>query len=276
MSVPNKTSKLHFISGLPRSGSTLLSALLSQNPRFYAGMSSPVCGLVSSLLEKASANNEFSTFIDDEKRRRILAAVSESFYADNKAEVIFDTSRAWCSRMSLINSLYPNAKVIACVRDMPWIIDSIEQLVQKNAFQPSSIFNYLVGGTVYSRVDAVAKSDGMVGFAYNALKEAFFGGYAENRLLLVRYESLVARPKEILNEIYKFIGEPAYEHDLNNIIFNADDFDKKAGTPGLHHVRPKVSSVTRKTLLPPDLFQRFENDAFWNNPIANPGNVRIL
>ncbi|MBD9680249.1 sulfotransferase, partial [Pseudomonas sp. PDM18] len=32
----------HFISGLPRSGSTLLSAILLQNPRFHAGMSSPV------------------------------------------------------------------------------------------------------------------------------------------------------------------------------------------------------------------------------------------
>jgi len=37
---PSKT--FHFISGLPRSGSTLLSAILRQNPRFYAGMTSPV------------------------------------------------------------------------------------------------------------------------------------------------------------------------------------------------------------------------------------------
>ena len=33
---------LHFISGLPRSGSTLLSALLRQNPRVHAAMTSPV------------------------------------------------------------------------------------------------------------------------------------------------------------------------------------------------------------------------------------------
>ncbi len=29
----------YFISGLPRSGSTLLGAILNQNPRFKAGMS---------------------------------------------------------------------------------------------------------------------------------------------------------------------------------------------------------------------------------------------
>ena len=36
---------LHFISGLPRSGSTLLAAILRQNPRFHAAMSSPVGSL---------------------------------------------------------------------------------------------------------------------------------------------------------------------------------------------------------------------------------------
>ena len=32
----------YFISGLPRSGSTLLSTILSQNPDFYADISSPL------------------------------------------------------------------------------------------------------------------------------------------------------------------------------------------------------------------------------------------
>jgi len=121
----------HFISGLPRSGSTLLSALLTQNPRFHASMSGPLAGLVGSLLERMSGQNEFSVFIDDQQRETIIRSVIEGFYKENKAEVIFDTSRAWCSHSTLINTLYPNAKIIACVREMPWIIDSIERLVDK-------------------------------------------------------------------------------------------------------------------------------------------------
>ncbi|MBU2768788.1 sulfotransferase, partial [Acidithiobacillus ferrivorans] len=54
------THRYHFISGLPRSGSTLLAAILSQNPRFSAGMSSPVAGLVHTLLHEMSGQNEFS------------------------------------------------------------------------------------------------------------------------------------------------------------------------------------------------------------------------
>jgi sulfotransferase len=50
---------MHFISGLPRSGSTLLAALLRQNPRFEAGMSGPLSGLFGALLGQMSARNEY-------------------------------------------------------------------------------------------------------------------------------------------------------------------------------------------------------------------------
>ena len=44
--------QFHFISGLPRSGSTLLAGILRQNPRFHASMSSPVSGLLNGALEQ--------------------------------------------------------------------------------------------------------------------------------------------------------------------------------------------------------------------------------
>ena len=52
------------------------------------------------------------------------------------------------------------------------MIDSIERLIQRNVFSPSSIFNYSAGGTVYTRANGVAGQDGMVGAPYDALKQA--------------------------------------------------------------------------------------------------------
>lgn len=268
---------LHFISGLPRSGSTLLSALLRQNPRFHAHMSSPVAGLVGDLLNGMSGSNEYALFIGDEQRQRILRGLFEQYYgAEFAAPVIFDSNRAWCTRMALLHGLFPQSKVIACVREVPWIIDSIERLVQRNALSPSAIFNFQAGGTVYSRAEGVAGADGMLGFAYNALKEAFYGEHA-SRLLLVRYESLVSDPQAVLEGIYAFIGEPAFAHDLHNVQFSdALEFDRRAGTPGLHDIRPSVEARPRSSLLPPDLFARFSNDAFWQHPQNNTQGTRIL
>ena len=267
--------RFHFLSGLPRSGSTLLAAILRQNPRFQANMSGPVAGLLGALLGEMSGKNEFSVFISDAQRQRILTGLFESYYADCPAEVIVDTHRAWCTRLPALKTLFPHSRVIACVRNVAWIMDSIERVVRNNAFQPSSIFNYHPGGTVYTRVNGLAGPEGMVGFAYDALKEAFYGEQAD-RLLLVQYETLTTDPKKALTAVYDFLNEPPFAHDFTHITYDATAFDVKAGTPGLHTVRPEVKAIPRQTLLPLDLFRRFANDAFWTEPQNNLRGVTVV
>ena len=266
---------IHFISGLPRSGSTLLAALLRQNPRFEAGMSGPLAGLFGALLSEMSARNEYSIFIDDAKRQRILHGLFDNYYGGCPAEVVFDTNRFWCAWMPAIARLFPEAKVIACVRDLPWVIDSIERLVQRNVFSPSSIFNYSAGGTVYTRANDVAGAGGMVGAPYDALKQACFGAQ-KDRLLLVQYETLTTDPAKTMHAIYAFIGEPAFEHDFDHIDYDVTEFDERAGTPGLHTVGHTVKSEARASLLPPDLYKRFVNDAFWRDPKNIPEGLQIV
>ncbi|ACI50003.1 conserved hypothetical protein [Gluconacetobacter diazotrophicus PA1 5] len=267
---------MHFISGLPRSGSTLLAAILRQNPRFTASMSSPVCGLVRKLLDGMSANNEFASFITDEQRRRILRGVFENYYGDDfTSRTVFDTNRAWSNCLPLLGDLFPGCRVIACVRDVPWILDSIERLVRRNCLAASGMFNFDSAGSVYTRAEAVARADGMLGYGYNALKEAFYGEQTD-RLMLVRYETLVQDPRRVLSAVYDFIGETNFAHDLKNIRFDAEAFDRRMGTPGLHQIRPAIGWQPRRNLLPPNLIARFADDAFWNHPNANPNGVRVI
>lgn len=268
-------AKMHFISGLPRSGSTLLAALLRQNPRFEAGMSGPLAGLFGALLGQMSARSEYSVFIDDAKRERVLRGLFDSFYAGCRAEVIFDTSRGWCGWMPAIARLFPDAKVIACVRDVSWIVDSIEKLVQRNVFSPSSIFGYSAGGTVYTRANAVVAPDGLVGGPYDALKQACYGEQRD-RMLLVQYETLSTDPAMAIRAIYDFLGEPVFMHDFGNVSYDVTEFDERAGTPGLHTVRGTVRAEPRETLLPPDLFNRFARDAFWSDPERRPAGLRVV
>jgi sulfotransferase len=105
----------------------------------------------------------------------------------------------------------------------------------------------------------------MVGAAYDALKQACYGAQ-KDRLLLVQYESLTTDPAKTMHAIYTFIGEPTFEHDFDHIDYDVTEFDERAGTPGLHTVRSAVEAETRVSLLPPDLFKRFVNDAFWRDP----------
>ena len=74
MTEPTPTSpKLHFISGLPRSGSTLLAGILRQNPRFHAAMTGPVAGWSTVLLNAMGPQNETAVFLDEERKARAPA-----------------------------------------------------------------------------------------------------------------------------------------------------------------------------------------------------------
>jgi sulfotransferase len=266
---------IHFISGLPRAGSTLLSALLQQNPRFHAGMSGPVSTFVTALLGQMSVSNEFALFLDAAQKKAILKGVFENYYAAENGKIVFDTSRQWCTRMTLLATLFPDAKVIACVRNTGWVVDSIERLARQNAFDMSRIFNTDAGGTVYSRTEALAAGNGMVGFAWNALKEAYYGEHTSN-LMLLRYETLTNNPALAMQAVYDFIGETRFQHDFENISFDAEEFDARLGTPGLHRVGRRVYAAKRDTVLPPDLFRRYANDSFWDDPALNARGVRVV
>ena len=91
---------LHFVSGLPRSGSTLLSAIRRQDLAFQAAMTSPVGSLYLAM------EGVFSGY----------------YHAAEPGAVLFNTNRLWCARMPALAELFPQAQVICCVRNLAWIM----------------------------------------------------------------------------------------------------------------------------------------------------------
>lgn len=267
--------RYHFITGLPRAGSTLLSALLLQNPRFHAGMTSPVGGLFRGMLNQLGAGSEFGPVVTTAQRRRLSRGLFDSYYADHAAskEVIFDTNRMWSAQMPALMDLFPGAKVIACVRNVAWVMDSIERRYRANPYEITRLFNDdTERNTVYSRVETLAQRNRMVGYPWTALKEAFYGEHASS-LLLVDYELLAQAPQKVLPLIYQFLGEPVYAHDFAQVKYDAPEFDEALGLHGLHHVRPQVALQRRETILPPDLFEQYSKLSFWHDGSQSRANV---
>ena len=214
---------IHFISGLPRSGSTLLAGILRQNPKLQAGMSSPVGALFNALLNSMGAMHEHAVFIEEEQRRDVLRGVFDGYYRKiHQDKLVFDTNRLWCSRMAALASLFPELRVIACVRDPVKIIDSFERLIRKNALLVSRMFPAEANATVFTRVDHLTAKHGTVGFAWNALQEAFYGEFS-NRLILVDYEALARDPKRTLSKLYDLLNFPFYAHDFENVTYDGGE-----------------------------------------------------
>ncbi len=261
-------NRIHFISGLPRSGSTLLSSILRQNPAFHATIMSPVGSLYQALESSMTPRNEANVLINPSQRRALLKGIFENYYfAAGPGTVIFDTNRMWCARMPALAGLFPEAKVICCVRNVSWIMDSFERQALRNPYELSGIFAYDSNFTVFTRMKRIAASEGPVGYALDALREACFGEF-NDRLILVDYEALARAPASVMQHLYTLLGLPPFAHDFSNVGFDTPEFDRGIGAPGLHKVRERVEWRPRESVLPPDLFNSFANDAFWMKPHA--------
>ncbi|MFG1400196.1 sulfotransferase family protein [Roseixanthobacter pseudopolyaromaticivorans] len=253
----------HFISGLPRSGSTLLSSILRQNPRFSASMTSPIYSLWMPLLHKLSGASEFSMFINDEKRKRILQGILNAFYADQMSDVIFDTNRSWTGHLALIKSLYPQARIICCVRDIGWIINSIELMLRKNPLQTSRLFQFKPGGTVYARTETLMHPEnGLVGLAWSNLRGAWFSEFAPS-LIIMEYDTLVRHPDRTIRRLYDLIEAPRFTHDFGHVAADEPVYDAQLGMPGMHMVRARVEASEPKLSIPPDIFAKYKDASFW-------------
>jgi sulfotransferase len=252
----------YFISGLPRSGSTLLSSILKQNPRFHAGISGPLLAHFRSAIE--SGNEMTKSEVSEARTKRIVSATVDAFYEDNLKEVIFDTNRLWTNLLPQLKDLYPYTKVICCVRDINWIIDSFDRLHQKNPYNISSVFPKNADMNVYVRSASLMGDGGIVKLPYDSLKSAMCGIH-KDMIMFVEYEMLCKNPEGMMKAIYNFIEQPYYDHDFINVEDSYDEYDTQLGMPGLHTIKRKVEYTQRDFILPPDVLNQYANLEVWRN-----------
>lgn len=250
----------YFISGLPRSGSTLLSTILSQNPRFYTGISDNLLQHFRSQLETANEvpSNEF----DADRLKAILSSTVDSYYYNVDNPVIFNTNRLWTNLLPELTALYPYTKVICCVRDIASIVNSFEYLHQQTPFEISSVYPKSVDLNVYTRSASLMSEGGIVRLPYDSLKSAYVGPHADS-LMLVEYDILTRNPEGVLRAIYSFIDQPYYEHNFDNLSRSYKGYDSNLRMTGLHTVKNELKPSATPLVLPPDIVEQYSGLEVW-------------
>jgi sulfotransferase len=253
--------RYYFISGLPRSGSTLLSAILRQNPEFYADIASKVPTIVDSAIEIISNSNQ-DAIINEVQRKNIIHGIFDGYYKNVNQPIVFDSGREWTSRTFLLKELFPHTKIICCVRDIISILNSFETIFSKNALYKNKLLRY--NNDVYSRChELMNEENGIVNVPFLYLRE----GYAANpeMIMLVEYENLCKEPEKTMRGVYEFLEKPYYSHDFENVEYSNENFDKACNLKDLHTVKRKVEYNPPRNVLPPEIVQKYKkmNMEFW-------------
>ena len=258
-------NRFNFDCGLPRSGTTLLSALLDQHPDIHASVATPL----SIIMQDTSQSFDNVDGYTDFKRQNVLGNMIQNYYADIDAPLIIDKNRFWSRNVDLIiNYIEPEPKILCAVREPLDIIASFLSLIES---QPETNFvdRYLIDVeaeiNTKNRCKVLMQSGGMIYDFLEFLKSAFWCGF-DRFFMLIEYDDLTANTEEVLSNVLSFLDAPAYQFDLENVEPKVKEQTDYLAV-GLHSVRQKVEKVDRsyKDILPANVIEEYQGLAFWRD-----------
>lgn len=219
--------QLSFLSGLPRSGSTLLSSILSENPLIHAEGNSAVCQLMWDMSvscevncqEQLAANSRFDT------RNKLISEIPEIYYENTDRPFVLDKCRSWTleANVRLIKEyITKTPKIIVLTRPIDEIVQSFIRLGKEN-------------DKVFKSKDLLSAGSEPIMRSLNGVDWAKKNNSGE--FLFVEYSDLVLYTKEVIASIYSFCGWDYFEHDLSNIVNRFPENDDVYGLQKMHEVR---------------------------------------
>ena len=230
------------LSGLPRSGSTLLSALLSQNPKIHSEGNSAVCQLMWDLhqssdkncKEQITANNRQSTITS------LISSIPEIYYnnINHNEKIIVDKCRSWTlgDNVELLKKyIDANIKIIVLERPIVEIVNSFVKLYNKNDKK------------IIAETYLTPKSEPIMR-SLNGIINAKLNN-KDNNFLFLCYKELVENPDETIRKIYDFCGWDYFPHDFNNIVPRYVENDEVYGLKGFHDVLPYIKLEKSEIIL---------------------------
>ncbi len=116
---------IYFLSGLPRSGSTVLAAILSQNPSIHATSTSnlldTLVGTLRAWADSLTTKAQTDQKKEEEKIQHVLNNICKTQYHDIDKPIILDKARGWAddtNMRTMSKVLGHKPKIIATVRNV--------------------------------------------------------------------------------------------------------------------------------------------------------------
>lgn len=266
-----------FMAGLPRSGSTLLSAILNQNPKIHSSPNSPVLQLMNETAEFLNRDEMYSANPKPNAAKNTIAGIIDNYYSDTNKPIVIDKNRGWPAKIDFITHyLQQPPKILCPVRDTSEILASFISMHRRNPFISSAgkvnfIDDMLVKNNIPlnddNRCQQLAGGDGVLGSSYNHIKEALMKGY-QKQLHFIEYNDLVDGTENTIRKVYDFLELDYYEHDYSNIYSVHQERDSEVlGFDDMHHVRSTINKISTdpKELLSETTINNCTGAEFWRD-----------
>ena len=259
------STKIFFLSGLPRSGNTLLASLLNQNPDIAAGINSLPMEAIKHLF-LLQRTDLFKNYPDHKSLENLLDMVYSAYYKDWNYKYIIDRSAAGtsCNLRLMKKHLKQPIKIIVLLRPLLEVLASFVKWSNK---EPTAYINKF-GNTAEDKCYALMEQFGQIWKEVQNLENLL---KPENRqyALFIQYHDLVKHPQKIINQIYKFLDIPKYKHrftKLDQLKVNGMGYSDEIVGKNLHTIYTKKIALQKtnvKKLLSKEIIERYGHLS-WN------------
>jgi len=266
--------KFYFMGGLPRSGGTMLSSILNQNPDIYV---SPQSVLPNTL---GATYNQYSSKENKDSDQwdsiyRVMEMIIPTFYSGYKEKYIIDKNFSWLDAhpyVILENHLKNPIKVICPVRNILEILASWNRLCEND---PNNQYDSdIIKSDKTKRPMADKRADffmnmgnaesGILNVIEN-LKRILYPQFKDN-IMLVDYDDMISDTEESVKRVYDFLGINYYDHDFNNLS-TPHKYTDHWGVKNHHKVKKVIEKeqYVLDDIFLPSTIKKYSGLEFWKS-----------
>ncbi|MGB4879049.1 MAG: sulfotransferase [Thiolinea sp.] len=261
------------VTGLPRSGSTLMCQLLGLHPDIYSlGHSSPLLQTLNQLRHNLSDNEFLLSQMDvnfDLAYQRLVNAFrgfANGWFAESDKSVVVDKNRGWLNQLDLAQLLNPQSRMLVCVRELGQIIGSIEAQHQKTLLLDFP--DHLATHSRYGRADAWVKDNGVVGAPLRSIEAMQdIPESLQKNVYYVVFEHLMQEPSLVMQGVFHWLQLDAVQLNLASLPVTPHESDSyyrfkylhktqnHLQAPAVHLISPRIQAELERNF--PWFYQTF-------------------
>ncbi len=236
-----KNKQLFFLVAQPRSGNTLFTSIMNQNPDIACTPNSITLEIMKDLF-LLKETDVFQNYPDHRSLDNVLDSVYDTYYKDWPQKIIIDRGPVMTpANFALMQKHYKRPfKCIVILRDLMDVLASYMKWYTEN---PDAFPNRFNLKNDDEKLSMIMNTKGAVAKDLDAIKNAF---NCPDICYFIKYDDLVAQPEQEFRKIYKFLGEPYFNHkfeDLQQVEVNGMKYDDTIVGKNMHNIRSVVRKV---------------------------------
>ena len=233
----NRVKKLFFLVAMPRSGNTLFTSIINQNPNIACTANSITLEIMKDLFLLKNTD-VFQNYPDHQSLDNVLNSVYVNYYKDWPQKYIIDRGPVMTKgNLQLMQKHFKKPfKCIVILRDLMDVLAIYMKWYTEN----SDAFPNKHASTDEEKLSMLMNNEGAIAKDLEAIKNSF--NYPEI-CHFIKYDDLVQNPEEEINKVYTFFNIHYFKHrffDLDQVQVNGMGYNDGIVGKNMHTIRNEI------------------------------------